>query len=529
MPVRADPQAITISGPVRGTRVEGATRPIASYLGIPFAAPPIGELRFAPPSPPARWSTERDARAFGCSPPQVGGALLDLLGSAPRGEQSEDCLSINVWTPGADDALRPVMVWIHGGAFISGSSDAAVYDGTRLAARGDVVVVSFNYRVGALGYLYLDSHLAPHLAPDRAGPEAPGGPARANFGLLDQIAALEWVRDNIAAFGGDPGRVTLFGESAGAGSIGALLAAPRARGLFHRAIAQSGAPDGYITTDEARARTARLLEVLGNSADTLRAVPVAALLAAQQKCAAERVWSTGMFFTPVIDGEILPERPMQAVRAGTAARVPLILGTTRDELQLYKFGAPSPELGDEVVAGVIGQEVPGAVSDGRSRATEVLETYRSARAARGESLSGMDLIYGFQTDLAMRGPAIRMAEQHARWQPNTFMYLFDWTSPVQDGELGACHALDVPFTFGTLDVPGIETFTGGGPVAARVSGQIMDAWTAFARTGRPGDAWPAYEPSERATMSIGERSGVVSAPREPERLALEDIVAAATD
>ncbi len=512
--------AITGLGVVRGRLLRRLDRPLVAFRGIPFAEPPSGPHRFAPPRPALPWPGVRDALSYGATPPQVGGPLLELLGTAATTSFDEDCLTLNIWTPGVDHRRRPVMVWIHGGAFISGACSGTIYDGARLAARGDVVVVTFNYRVGALGYL--------HLAADNAE----GGPVCTNLGLQDQIAALRFVRDQIAAFGGDPDRVTLFGESAGAGSICALLAAPSARGLFHGAIVQSGAPDGFLTPGEADERTAHLLATLGISRGALRDVPISALLAAQQKCASERAWKTGMYFAPVVDGEILPERPMAAVRAGRAARVPLILGTTRDELQLFKFGARPVELADEIVIRVLTESIPGLGDDGRPRAAAVLDIYRRERTARGESLAGIDLMYAVQTDLAMRGPAIRMAEHHVAHQPATFMYLFDWPSPAEHGELGSCHALDVPFTFGNLDVPGIAALTGAGEVPERIAEDVMDAWTAFAHRGRPHcdrlGPWPAYGARTRETMILGANSRCVRAPREAERSALAAVVAAET-
>lgn len=509
-------EAKTALGPVLGRALEQDGRAVARFLGIPFARAPVGRLRFAPPQPPEPWTRRRPATAYGPAPPQAGGALLDLIGASPRAAQAEDCLTLNVFTPGMDGARRPVMVWIHGGAFVSGSADAAVYDGARLGARGDVVVVTFNYRVGALGWLHLD------------GREGAGGPRASNLGLQDQIAALRWVRDNAACFGGDPERVTLFGESAGAGSILALLAAPAARGLFHGAIVQSAAPDGYLTSGEASERTARLLALLGVAPAALPEVPLAALLDAQQKAASERFWKTGMFFTPVVDGEILPARPMAALREGEAASLPLVIGTTRDELQLYKYGREAPPIPDEAVVQAIAAALPEALEDRPGEARRIADALRRARAARAESLQGIDRIYAFQTDWAMRGPAIRLAEQRARRGARTFCYLFDWTSPAQGGALGACHALDVPFTFGALDVPGVSHFTGSGPAAGRVAAQIMDAWIQFARSGQPEDRfagrWPTYDETRRHTVRIGTTPQVEPDPRQPERTILADLL-----
>jgi para-nitrobenzyl esterase len=503
----------TLAGAVHGFVSQQSARPVAAFLGVPFAAPPVAERRFAAPVPPEPRSGEREALAFGPAPPQLDDPLLQLLGSA-AGEQSEDCLSLNVWTPDPGEGSsggRPVLVWLHGGAFISGTGGVPLYDGGHLSARGDVVVVTLNYRVGALGFLYLDG--------------SEGGPACSNLGLRDQIAALAWVRANIANFGGDPERVCVFGQSAGAGSLCALLAAPAARGLFRAAIVQSASPDGYITPDEARERSARFLQLLGRPAAELREVPVDALLEAQQRAASERQWKTGMLFPPVIDGELLPARPMAAIRDGEAAPVPLVIGTTRDELKLFEYLAPRRELSPEAAKAALAQRLPADLVE------RLYELYRSAREARGESLAGVDIMYAILTDLAIRGPSIRLAEHHARHAP-TFMYLFEWSSPFADGELGSFHALDVPFVFGHLDQPGVARLTGEGEAAQRLSEQMMDAWVAFARSGDPSTAalgdWPRYDAEVRATMILGRCSRVVDAPREPERRALAELVAATT-
>lgn len=464
---------------------------IEVYRGIPFAAPPVGPLRFEPPAPCA-WSGVRDAGAFAPAPPQRSEPFVQMLGLAGEQETGEDCLYLNVYTPGAGDARRPVLVWIHGGAFINGSGAAPLYDGSRLAARGDAVVVTLNYRVGALGFLALD-----------------GAPA--NLGLLDQIAALSFVRDHIAEFGGDPGNVTVFGESAGAGSICALLAMPAARGLFRRAIVQSAAPDGMLDLVEARDRTARFSALLGGEPRKAR---VEALLDAQDRLAKEGPFSNGMLFSPVIDGGSLPGLPIQEVAGGAAAGVELIIGTTREELRLYALGQPADAIDEARLQRIVGGLLPGAGQPER-----VIAAYRSARP----DASPADLYYAIHTDLAMRVPSIRLAEAHARHQPQTFMYLFTWPSPMQDGAIGACHALDLPFTFGTLDAPGMAAFAGEGPDAERVSHNLMDAWLAFARNGDPGHAdigdWPRYETERRATMELGAKCGVLDAPLDLERAA----------
>lgn len=492
----------TGSGRLRGSREGGA----AVFLGVPYAAPPLASLRWRPPQPVESWTDDREATRFGCVPPQSPDPVSAALGLEPEQPHSEDCLTLNVFTPACDEQRRPVLVWLPGGAFISGGAGAAVYDGRRLALRGDVVVVTVNYRVGALGFL--------HLGP---GAEA------CNFGLQDQLAALAWVQREIERFGGDPECVTVFGESAGAGSVVSLLTMPAARGLFHRAIVQSAAPDGMITPDDAEDRAERLLTKLGVGREDragLEGVGVEALLAAQQELLGEAVWKTGMLFAPVIDGELLPRRPLEAIAAGAAREVELLIGTTRDEMRLY-VGGPFEPPNEEAACAMLAAQLPGGPDP--EEAARLLAVTRAGREERGETSEALDVYYAAQTDLYLRVPAMRLAEGHAERQPGTFMYSFEWPSPADGGIRGACHAIDLAFTFGNLDAPRIAGFAGAGPEAERLAGHVMDAWCAFARGGRPGHAgigaWPPYEPTRRSTMVLGERCGIAGAPFEAERLA----------
>ena len=445
--------------------------------------------------------------------------MVQELGLLGDHELSEDCLSLNVWTPGLDDARRPVLVWIPGGAFMNGAGAAPVYDGARLAARGDVVVVTVSYRVGALGFLALD------------GLPAGSGLAGANFGLLDQVAALRLVRDEIARFGGDPERVTVFGASAGAGSICALLAMPAARGLFGRAIVQSAAVDGFISAGAAHERTLKVLAKLGippSEPQRLRAASVDARL--RPKALAEGPYTAAMFFVPVVDGVTLPRFPLEAVAAGEASAVELVIGTTRDEMQLFSRALGTGAMPEDRLLRIAGRRAPGVAEDGRANGAVLLEAYRDARAARGEPLAPPDLYHALETDYRMRLPTIRLAEAQSRHQPRTYMYLFTWVSPRYDGALGSCHALDIPFTFGTLDAPRMPEFAGGGDAARALSDRVIDGWTAFARSGAPTHQgigpWDPYDVERRATMILGPECGQQDAPRDAERAALERALAA---
>jgi para-nitrobenzyl esterase len=477
-------------------KLEGAVLPdgVVRLAGIPFAAPPVGERRFRRPEPHPGWMGVRPAQAFGTVARQVPSPLDAMLGTGPE-PQDEDCLYLNVWTPACDDARRPVMVWVHGGAFISGSGSLPVYHGDRLARRGDVVVVTFNYRLGEFGFLQLDQD-----------DERFAGSG--NNGLADQLAALRWVRENIAAFGGDPANVTIFGESAGAMSVSVLLSLPEAAGLFHRAIAQSGAAEAVLNLDQARETADRYrhrLE-LATMADVV-AAPADRLLAVQAHFAAEALGNlddavgsdrpAGLMFAPVVDGGLVPAKPLERIAAGSAAEVALLLGTTADEWNLFTLldlNFPT----DEVLLGLASRLVPG------TDPAVLLAAYR----ARHPGANGKDLKSELFTDQVFRMPAIRLADaQRAHRPDDTRMYLFSWASAAMGGRLGACHAIELPFVFGTLDVPGMAMLLGPGDPPTALSEAVMDAWVAFARTGDPNHAglpkWPAYDGTTRQTMELG--------------------------
>jgi para-nitrobenzyl esterase len=490
----------------RDGRLRGAAEAdLLCFRGIPYARAPVGERRWRPPAPPEPWPGVRDALRSGKAAPQQPSLLARLLGLADS-ETSEDCLYLDVWAPAPLAGRRPVLVWLHGGGFTFGSGSWPVFDGGLLARRGDAVVVTLNYRLGALGYLPV------------AGAPEDGAAGVGNFGLLDQIAALEWVRDNAAAFGGDPDRVTLFGESAGAMSIGALLGAPRAGGLFQRAILQSGAAANVHDPESGRRVLAAFLEELGMASPDLarlRALSADEVLAAQLRCG-ERLRGTvdGLLFQPVVDGVVLPRPPLAAVREGAGARVPLLVGTNRDEWKL--FGLADPKARQLDAAGLLRRlerGLPGRAADGRSLAELVVETYTQARRGR-EPIDPAELWFAIQTDRWFRHPALALAEAHAGAGGDAFAYLFDWKSPALGGVLGSCHALEVPFVFGRLAGP-VARFVGEGPGVAELSGAMQDAWLAFARSGVA--PWPGYAGDRRATQLFGERRSVVDAPDEQER------------
>jgi para-nitrobenzyl esterase len=486
-------------------RLQGVEEaPLTVFRGVPFAKPPVGELRFRPPQPAEPWSGVRVCDTFGFVAPQPQGQVMAGQGTAE--EQNEDCLFLNVWTPGCDDVARPVMVWIHGGAFVTGSGSGAFYRGQHLASRGDVVVVTINYRLGALGFL---AH--PDLLDDETG-------ASGNWGLADQVAALQWVQANIHLFGGDPTNVTIFGESAGSMSVSCLVGSPLAQGLFRRAIAQSGGPNGVPMTTATK--TAEQLCELAGVPDVaaLRDLDVADLLAAQttiQLAAAGT--GSGMAMAPTIDGGLLPEHPLKAIAGGVAEGKELLVGTNLEEMKLWVVGNRRLTGGDEAF---ILRRLEKTVGPG---AADVLAAYKAARADRGDDLTPIELWTAIESDRVFRLPALRMCEAQAANGDAVFDYLFTWESPAMGGLLGACHALEIPFVFNRLDDPAVVPFTGPPtPEARRLALAMHDAWAAFARTGDPSHpglpAWPGYDEEERWTMVLSEQPHLEQDPGGHERV-----------
>jgi para-nitrobenzyl esterase len=436
-----------------------------------------------------------------------------LPGFAASGPQDEDCLYLNVFTPAADGKRRPVLFWIHGGGFTHGTAAEPLYDGGPLAERGDVVVVTINYRLGALGYLYLLDHL-------------PNAGLSANVGQLDQVAGLEWVRENIEAFGGDPNNVTIFGESAGAAAVGTLLAMPGAQGLFHKAILQSGT--GRAGTPETGAQLAdMLLAELGldrASADKILSVPADAIIEAQSALTA-RQRGLGLMFGPICDGTTLPKQPLTAVRAGEAASIPVIVGTNRDEVKLFAATMRREPLEDAALISAVRATLPKA---SESDAAGLVELHRESRRSRGLPDSNLDMIDAIGTDARFRVPALRLAAAQHEHQPDSYAYLFTYASPARHGALGACHALEMPFVFGTIHAPTQDRFAGSGPDVERLSANMMDAWLSFSRTGNPMEessaAWPGYDAATRQTMVFDIDSRVEADPFGKEREAVEALL-----
>ena len=490
------------SGTLRGALVNG----VHSFRGIPFAAPVGGANRFLRPQPVQPWEGERDATVDGLIQPQV--PMPPPFGG-PLPPAGDDSLNLNVWTPDPGASGLPVLVWIHGGAFNAGSGIEPVYDGTSFARNG-VVCVTLNYRLGAQGFL----HLADHF---------PQFPDSGNLGVLDQVAALQWVQANIAAFGGDPQRVTIAGESAGGMSVGSLMAMPEARGLFHRAVPQSGAGHNGISAATASQIAldvlARLQVAPGDDA-ALAAVTSEQLLQVQAALTAEVMTSgkidlygdfgaTAMPFQPVYGTPVLPQRPIEAIAAGSAADIPVLIGTTMEESLVFVV-AMQAMFGEEKL-----HQAATALFGDEARGTAAIEAYRAARSGQ----PGHEAIAAMETDRMFRVPAVRLADAQAAHQSDVWMYRFDWRTPIFGGLLGACHALELPFVFNTLASPLAAMFAG--PEAPQpLADATHGAWVAFATAGNPGHEglppWPRHHPESRPTMLFDTECTVVEQPNADE-------------
>ncbi len=486
------------------------------FKGIPFAAAPTGARRWLAPEKPQAWTGVREAREFAAIAHQNQTAVAVLSAMTVEQPMSEDCLYLNVWTPKLDHARRPVMVWLHGGGFTIGAGSQRIYDGSVLARRGDTVVVTINYRLGPLGFL--------RLADVTNGKIASSG----NEGMLDQIAALEWVRDNIAEFGGDPENVTIFGESAGGMSVGALLGMPPARGLFHKAIPQSGSCNTTASTARANRVAERVLSKLGVSSangDAIRALTPAQLLTGTLSADGKTPdRELGMAYQPVLDGTILPREALDMVADGSASGVAVLVGSCLEEWKLFAAMDPNAlKLDAKGLAARVSRRLSPQAADA------LIDTYQKARARRGDPTMPPELFSAIETDRVFRMPGVRLAETQGRREPRTYSYLFSWHSPAMHGALGACHALELGFVFGTNDVPGMDRFAGSGPAADRLATQMQDAWLAFARKGDPScaslGAWPGYTEARRATMVFSENSKLEDAPLDDERRAWDGLPA----
>jgi para-nitrobenzyl esterase len=479
-------------GAVRGKTESG----VYAFLGIPYAAPPFGANRMQPPQPVPAWDGERDATSYGPTvpkgdyPPQFQRLFPEVV------IPGEDCLNLNVWTPDPNGAGLPVLVWIHGGSFMNGSGSLAEYNGGAFARDG-VVCVTINYRLSAEGFLYL-------------------GDGVANLGLLDQLTALRWVQANIAAFGGDPARVTVAGESAGAMSVTTLLSMPLAEGLFAQAIAESGAGAHTLAPDVARQVAGYLAGALNTAPEreALKAVPQQEFIRAASDLVVElqtnpdpAKWGhlalSLLPFAPTVDGDVLPAAPLTAFAGGRGSGVPLLIGSNLEEARLFLVAASTIDLIDDpaltAVAGAYGLPADG------------LALYRANRPGASPG----DILAAVITDWFFRVPPIRVAEaREAGGAGRTWMYRFDYPAPADNRGLGACHGVEIPFVFGNVGLEESRLRIGDTPSPA-VADQAHRVWVDFITRGDPG--WAAYDTGRRTTGLLAESLTVADDPAGDER------------
>ena len=493
----------TATGSVRGYVDNG----VHVFKGVPYAASTAGAGRFLPPQKRQPWTGVREATQWGERPPQVlGGEPAEMLPTDPREPLGEDCLVLNIWTPNPTAGRRPVMVWLHGGGFASGSGSYGIYEGRELARKHDVVSISVNHRLNVLGFLHLAQF---------------GGKwaSTSNVGMLDIVAALEFVRDNIAAFGGDPGNVTIFGQSGGGGKVSTLMAMPAARGLFHRAIAQSGTALTAIPVEQAVKTTEQVLQRLKITPDTLdqlQTIPFAQLIDVLRPAAGSTPLPAA---GPVLDGKSLPVHPFDPVAPVQSAGVPFLTGTTATEMTFF---ASDDQL-KPIDAATLRQRVKGLLKVEDAEADRMIALYRKQQPGR----DNIDLFLRMETDngrfrLSVETQAERKAAQ--RGAP-VYLYRFEYYSPVREGRLKSMHCMDIPFVFDNLEAGRI--YTGISPAAQRIADRMSAAWVAFARTGNPNHRgmpdWPAFNTTERPTMVFGNETRMVNDPGREERLALKAI------
>ena len=489
------PLVKTDRGTLRGSAADG----VSCFKGIPYAGSTAGSNRFRPPVPVQPWTGVRDATAFGASAPQLP-ASNDPLGAWYGALQpmSEDCLSLNVWTT-ATTGKRPVMVWLHGGAWVSCAGSAPGFDGTVLARDGDVVVVTINHRLNLFGYIKLDD-------PDDRFAQS------GNAGVLDMVAALQWVKSNAAAFGGDPANVTIFGQSGGGAKVSALLACAAARGLFHKAIAQSCSGSLRLTPPEEAGALAhgiaQKLEIGRATGEALQAIPADKLIPLMK--------GLPPVFRPVLDGVTFPANPFDPSAPAGASDVPTIFGNAATECTLYMAADMANFSLD---AAEVARRVGRFLRTDPAATARIVDAYRTTMpsATPSQILAAVTTDYTYRRNTT-REVALQSATAHAP----AYAYVFDWRTPVRGGVLQSPHTLEVPFVFGTAQAA--EALVGMGQDIAPLTQMMVATWSAFAHTGSPANphipAWPRYDASQRSTMLLSSESKVASNPDGERREAL---------
>jgi len=484
----------TSVGKIRGLVINK----VNAFKGIPYGASTAGNRRFLPPVKPAAWTGIKDTLTWGPEAPQVSPhtEIPEVRATIPSTGMSEDCLLLNVWTNGLGrNDKRPVMVWLHGGGFTSGNGSYTIYDGTNLAKKRDVVAVTINHRLNSFGFLHLAS-----IGSDRFAQAS-------NVGMLDAIAALQWVRENIANFGGDPNNVTIYGQSGGAGKVSTLLAMPGAKGLFHRAIIESGSNLRAVSPDDAIKSSQALMATLNvKTVDDLQKVPMEQLI---QATTATR----GLRLAPVLDGWSLPRDPFWPDAPSMSADIPVLLGTVETEVTFF----PATPL-DPIDDAALLTRVKQAARTDDAQAKHLIDLYRQGRPG----VSDIDLALILESDLRFRPGVVAEAELKAAQKAPVYMYYFTWRSPVRDGKLKTFHTLEIPFV--TENVDNAQSMTGMGEDRYALSDKMSAAWTSFARTGNPNHkslpSWPKFDDAQRATMIFNNECKVVNDPNGAERKAL---------
>lgn len=504
-PAAAGPIVETTAGKVRGASVGNMHAKVDVFKGIPYGAPTDGAGRFLPPGKPQSWTGVRDALDFGLRSPQSQVTLVPEFGVFDRREpMGEDCLCLNVWTSGTrGGGKRPVMVWIHGGGFTSGSAAFDVYDGSRLAAGHDVVVVGLNHRLSVFGFLHLAD-----LGQEKYAHAS-------NVGMLDIVLALEWVRDNIERFGGDPKNVTIFGQSGGGAKVSTLLGMPQAKGLFHRAIAQSGSQVTSFSRSEATEAVTAMLSRIGvkpTELDRLQNASMAQVLALANGAPGQPALRLG----PVVDGRTLPANNFDPVATSISADVPLLIGSTETEVtfspQTFYDPIPDAELRARI------KRVVRGIDDGAS--DRIAALYKKNRP----TASNLDLWLILSSDAAAArtGTDMQAFGKAALGAAPVYKYYFQWYSPVREGKLRSMHTMDIAFAFDNIELAKAEV--GSGPEPQRLADRMSRAWVAFAKTGNPSHPglppWPAYTPASRETMVLNNDCKVVNNPYGEEKAAL---------
>jgi para-nitrobenzyl esterase len=482
----AGPVVETTSGKIRGAVINK----VNAFKGISYGDTTEGAGRFMPPSKPQAWAGVKDAMEWGLEAPQGPHTEIpEVAATIPKQGHSEDCLHLNVWTNSTSrGGKRPVMVWLHGGGFTSGSGSYTIYDGANMARKRDVVTVTVNHRLNSFGFLYL--------------PEI----GASNAGMLDVVAALRWVRDNIANFGGDPNNVTIFGQSGGAGKVSTLLAMPSANGLFHRAIIQSGANlQGVSTADAVKTAETLMAKLSVKTAADLQKVPMDQLVQATLS-------TPGLRLSPVIDGSSLPSGPFTPSAPVMSANVPVLIGSTEFEVNFFPNTNFNP-IDDAALHAAVKQATRANDSD----VDKLIATYRKGRAG----YSNVELQQVIASD-NFRAGVTTEAERKAAQKAPVYMYYFTWRSPVREGKLKAYHTLEIPFVLENVDEA--KSMTGTGEDRYALQDKMSAAWAAFARSGNPNHKglpnWPAFTMEKRATMVFNNKCTVLNDPYGEERAAL---------